>query len=64
MYPTVQQTCNIKSYSRRSESQQVEYQKQEGNNNTDRHRQTLIGEEQKSQAEHQEADKLRPNEEA
>eukprot|EP00972_Heterocapsa_arctica_P078009 11503142-Heterocapsa_arctica.AAC.1 len=64
MHPTVQQTCKTKSYSRRSETQQAEYQKQEGNNNTDGHRQTLIGEEQKKQVEHQEADKLGPKEDA
>eukprot|EP00972_Heterocapsa_arctica_P076399 11270071-Heterocapsa_arctica.AAC.1 len=42
--------------------QQVEHQKQEDNNNTDRHRQTLIGEEQKKQIDYQEADKLGPKE--
>eukprot|EP00972_Heterocapsa_arctica_P102523 15108558-Heterocapsa_arctica.AAC.1 len=64
MHPTVQHTCKTKSYSRRSDVQQVEYQRQEGNNNTDRHRQTLIGEEQTRQVEQQEADKLGPKEDA
>eukprot|EP00972_Heterocapsa_arctica_P060053 8857425-Heterocapsa_arctica.AAC.1 len=49
MRPTVQQTCTTKRYSRRSDLQQIEFQKQEGNNNTDRRRQTLIGEKHKSQ---------------
>eukprot|EP00972_Heterocapsa_arctica_P019719 2908422-Heterocapsa_arctica.AAC.1 len=49
MHPTVQHTCKTKSYSRRSGLQQVDYKQQEGNNNTYRHRQTLIGEEHKSQ---------------
>eukprot|EP00972_Heterocapsa_arctica_P110035 16202048-Heterocapsa_arctica.AAC.1 len=53
MHPTVHQTSKTKSYSRRSDLQQIEYQKQEGNIHTYRHRQTLIGEEQKSQVEHQ-----------
>eukprot|EP00972_Heterocapsa_arctica_P051572 7587182-Heterocapsa_arctica.AAC.1 len=64
MHPTVQQTCKTKSYSRRSDLQLVEYQTQEGNNNTYKHRQTLIGEEQKRQVERQEADKLAPKEDA
>eukprot|EP00972_Heterocapsa_arctica_P019761 2913856-Heterocapsa_arctica.AAC.1 len=29
MHPTIQQTCNTKTYSRRSELQQFEHQKQE-----------------------------------
>eukprot|EP00972_Heterocapsa_arctica_P008851 1298413-Heterocapsa_arctica.AAC.1 len=64
LHPTVQQTCKTKSYSRRSESQQDEYQQQEGNNNTDGHRQTMIGEEQNKQVERQAADKLGPKEDA
>eukprot|EP00972_Heterocapsa_arctica_P006369 934706-Heterocapsa_arctica.AAC.1 len=49
MHPTVHHTCKIKSYSIRNDLQQAEYQKQEGNKHTHRHKQTLIGEEQKSQ---------------
>ena len=49
MHPTIQQTCKTKNYSRRSESQQDEHQQQEANRSTDRHRQTLIGEEQTTQ---------------
>eukprot|EP00972_Heterocapsa_arctica_P095416 14071310-Heterocapsa_arctica.AAC.1 len=64
MHPTIQQTCKTKNYSRRSESQQDEHQTQEGNKNTDRHRQTLIGEEHTKQVEHKEADKLGPEEDA
>eukprot|EP00972_Heterocapsa_arctica_P015429 2273471-Heterocapsa_arctica.AAC.1 len=53
MHPSFQQTCHTKRYSRRSDLQQMEFQTQEGNN-TDRHIQTLIGEEHKSQVEEQE----------
>eukprot|EP00972_Heterocapsa_arctica_P016380 2415465-Heterocapsa_arctica.AAC.1 len=60
----VQHTCKTTSYSRRSDVQQVEYQKQEVNKVTDRHRQTLIGEEQSIQGKQTEADKLGPKEDA
>eukprot|EP00972_Heterocapsa_arctica_P064826 9566885-Heterocapsa_arctica.AAC.1 len=43
---------------RRSDLQQVEYQTQEVSKVTDRHRQTLIGEEQHNQGEQTEADNL------
>eukprot|EP00972_Heterocapsa_arctica_P108466 15973836-Heterocapsa_arctica.AAC.1 len=49
MHPTIQQTCNTNNYSRRSESQQDEHPKQEANRSTDRHRQTMIGEQQTNQ---------------
>eukprot|EP00972_Heterocapsa_arctica_P078820 11623567-Heterocapsa_arctica.AAC.1 len=62
MHPTIQQICKTKTYSRRSELQQVEHHKQEDTNSTDRHRQTMIGEEQTKQTDLQEADKLGPNE--
>eukprot|EP00972_Heterocapsa_arctica_P110108 16212974-Heterocapsa_arctica.AAC.1 len=39
-HPTIQQICKIKTYFRTSELQQVEQQKQEDKNSTDRHRQT------------------------
>eukprot|EP00972_Heterocapsa_arctica_P004875 722127-Heterocapsa_arctica.AAC.1 len=62
MHPTVQQMRKTKTYSRRSELQQVEHQKQEDKNSTDKQRQTLIGEEQKQQTESLEAEKLGPKE--
>eukprot|EP00972_Heterocapsa_arctica_P071222 10520534-Heterocapsa_arctica.AAC.1 len=64
MHPTFQQFCKTKNYSRRSEMQQVEHHKQEDKHNTDRHRQTLIGEEQTKHTDFQEADKLGPKEDA
>eukprot|EP00972_Heterocapsa_arctica_P066107 9752787-Heterocapsa_arctica.AAC.1 len=45
-----------------SDLQQVEHQQQENNNSTERHRQTLIGEEQHKQTDCQEADNLGPKE--
>eukprot|EP00972_Heterocapsa_arctica_P098078 14469926-Heterocapsa_arctica.AAC.1 len=62
MHPTIQQSCKTKTYSRRSEVQQMEHQQHEYNKSTDRHRQTLIGEEQTKQTDNQEADKLGPEE--
>eukprot|EP00972_Heterocapsa_arctica_P091789 13537252-Heterocapsa_arctica.AAC.1 len=64
MHLTIQQTCNIKTYSRRSELQHIEHQQQEDIKSTYRHRQTLIGEEQTKQADNQEKDKLGPEEDA
>eukprot|EP00972_Heterocapsa_arctica_P083252 12266135-Heterocapsa_arctica.AAC.1 len=63
MHPTTQQICKTESYSRRSEMKQVEHKKQEDKKNTDRHRQTLIGEQQ-TKKKCQEADKLGPKEDA
>eukprot|EP00972_Heterocapsa_arctica_P025467 3749876-Heterocapsa_arctica.AAC.1 len=63
-HPTIQHFCKTKNYSRRSESQQDEHQTQQANRSTDRHRQTLIGEEQTTQVEHKETDKLGPKEDA
>eukprot|EP00972_Heterocapsa_arctica_P116205 16451905-Heterocapsa_arctica.AAC.1 len=62
MHPTIQPICKTKTYSRRSELQQVEYQKQEDKKSTERQRQTFIGEEQTKQNESLEADKLGPKE--
>eukprot|EP00972_Heterocapsa_arctica_P043898 6482070-Heterocapsa_arctica.AAC.1 len=59
---TIQQICKTKTYIRRSECQQIEYQKQEDRKITDRHRQTLIGEEQTKHVHYQDSDKLRPEE--
>eukprot|EP00972_Heterocapsa_arctica_P010722 1572744-Heterocapsa_arctica.AAC.1 len=58
-YPTNLQHQN---YTRRSEIQQIVHQKQEDRKSTDRHRQTLIGEEQTKQAHNQYSDKLGPEE--
>eukprot|EP00972_Heterocapsa_arctica_P066061 9745432-Heterocapsa_arctica.AAC.1 len=44
--------------------QQVERQKQENKRNTDRHRQTLIGDKQTKHTDYQEADKQGPTEDA
>eukprot|EP00972_Heterocapsa_arctica_P015746 2320665-Heterocapsa_arctica.AAC.1 len=63
-HPTIQHICNTKTYSRRSEVQQVEHQTQEDNNSTDRHRQTLIVDEQTKHTDFQEADTLGPKEDA
>eukprot|EP00972_Heterocapsa_arctica_P015281 2250548-Heterocapsa_arctica.AAC.1 len=62
MHPTIQQQCKTKTYSRRSEFQQLGHQQHEDNKSTDRHRQTLIGEEQTTQTDNQEADELGPEE--
>eukprot|EP00972_Heterocapsa_arctica_P068493 10119590-Heterocapsa_arctica.AAC.1 len=60
MHPTIQPNCKTKTYSRRNQFQQMEHQTHEDTNSTDRHRQTLIGEEQTKQTDYQEADKLGP----
>eukprot|EP00972_Heterocapsa_arctica_P059198 8730899-Heterocapsa_arctica.AAC.1 len=62
MRPTVQQMCKTKTYFRRSEFQQVEHQQQEDTHSTDRQRQTFIAEEQTTQTESLEANKLGPKE--
>eukprot|EP00972_Heterocapsa_arctica_P098738 14570881-Heterocapsa_arctica.AAC.1 len=64
MQPTIQQICKTKTYSRRSELQHIEHQKQEDIKSTYRHRQTLIGEEQTKQVDNQDTDKLGPEEDA
>eukprot|EP00972_Heterocapsa_arctica_P088660 13072975-Heterocapsa_arctica.AAC.1 len=45
MHPMIQHTCKGKTYTRRSEIQQIEYQKHEDINITSRQRQTRIGDE-------------------
>eukprot|EP00972_Heterocapsa_arctica_P114840 16444643-Heterocapsa_arctica.AAC.1 len=60
MHPTIQQTCKASTYTRRSELQQIEHQKQEDGKSTDGHRQTLFGEEQKTHAHEKEQYKLGP----
>eukprot|EP00972_Heterocapsa_arctica_P013684 2019500-Heterocapsa_arctica.AAC.1 len=62
MHPTIQQTCKARTYTRRSELQHIEHQKQEDITITYRHRQTRIGEEQSKQAHNRVSDKLRPEE--
>eukprot|EP00972_Heterocapsa_arctica_P093120 13735060-Heterocapsa_arctica.AAC.1 len=62
MHPTIQQICKTKTYTRRSELQHIEHQQQEDKTNGDRHRQTLIGEEQTKQTESFEAHRLGPKE--
>eukprot|EP00972_Heterocapsa_arctica_P079439 11708331-Heterocapsa_arctica.AAC.1 len=62
MRATIQQLSKTKTYTRRSECQQVEHQKQEDIHITYRHRQTLIGEKQKKHAHNQDSDKLGPEE--
>eukprot|EP00972_Heterocapsa_arctica_P057660 8505422-Heterocapsa_arctica.AAC.1 len=62
MHPTIQQISKARMYTRRTELQQIEHQKQEDIKSTDRHRQTLNGEEQTKQAHKQYPDKLGPEE--
>eukprot|EP00972_Heterocapsa_arctica_P022731 3346163-Heterocapsa_arctica.AAC.1 len=62
MHPITQQVCKARMYTRRSEIQQIEHEKHEDRNNTGRHRQTLIGEEQTKHSHEQEQDKLGPEE--
>eukprot|EP00972_Heterocapsa_arctica_P020603 3037011-Heterocapsa_arctica.AAC.1 len=63
MRPMIQQTCKARTYTRKSEIQQIEHQKQEDIHITYRHRQTRIGEEQTKQAHNQIPEKLGPEEE-
>eukprot|EP00972_Heterocapsa_arctica_P034070 5015720-Heterocapsa_arctica.AAC.1 len=63
MHPMIQQICKARTYSRRSEIQQNEHQKQEDIHITDRPRQTRIGEDQTKQAHDQSLEKLGPEEE-
>eukprot|EP00972_Heterocapsa_arctica_P101367 14940629-Heterocapsa_arctica.AAC.1 len=60
MHPMIQQICNARTFTRRSEIQQIEHQKHEDINLTYRHRQTRIGEEQTKQAHDQNSEKLGP----
>eukprot|EP00972_Heterocapsa_arctica_P037671 5543893-Heterocapsa_arctica.AAC.1 len=62
MHPTIQQISNTKTYTRRSECQQIEHQKQEDIHITYRHRQTLLGEEHTKHAHDQDSDRLGPEE--
>eukprot|EP00972_Heterocapsa_arctica_P104217 15359243-Heterocapsa_arctica.AAC.1 len=63
MHPMIQQMCKGKTYTRRSEIQQIEYQKHEDRKITYRQRQTRIGDEQTKQAHGQKSVKLGPEEE-
>eukprot|EP00972_Heterocapsa_arctica_P042474 6260306-Heterocapsa_arctica.AAC.1 len=63
MYPMVQQVCKGKTYTRRSETEQIEHKKQAYKKNTDRRRQTRFGEEQTKQTDNQQFEKLGPEEE-
>eukprot|EP00972_Heterocapsa_arctica_P055918 8248051-Heterocapsa_arctica.AAC.1 len=63
MHPLMQQLCKARTYTRRSETQQIEHQKHDDRNITYRHRQTRIGEEQTKQAHNQHSEKLGPEEE-
>eukprot|EP00972_Heterocapsa_arctica_P102096 15044312-Heterocapsa_arctica.AAC.1 len=63
MHPMVQQICKGKIYSRRNDVQQIEHQKHENNNITDKQRQTRFREEQTKQANSIDPEKLGPEEE-
>eukprot|EP00972_Heterocapsa_arctica_P094434 13928047-Heterocapsa_arctica.AAC.1 len=63
LHPKVHLTCKTKTYSRRSDLQQIEHQQQEDTTSTDNHRQTHFGEEKTNHTELSEADKLGPKEE-
>eukprot|EP00972_Heterocapsa_arctica_P008220 1202894-Heterocapsa_arctica.AAC.1 len=62
LHPMIQQTCKIKTYSRKSELQQIEDQNQEDKRSIDKHRQTHFGEEPTTQTDSSEMDKLGPKE--
>eukprot|EP00972_Heterocapsa_arctica_P002908 426826-Heterocapsa_arctica.AAC.1 len=63
MHPMIQQICKGNIHTRRSETQQIEYQKNEDNKIADRQRQTRFGDEQTKQAHCQKSEKLGPEEE-
>eukprot|EP00972_Heterocapsa_arctica_P100009 14747839-Heterocapsa_arctica.AAC.1 len=63
MHPMIQQICKVRTYTRRSELQQIEHQKHEDRTITYRHRQTRFGDEQTKQAHDQNSEKLGPEEE-
>eukprot|EP00972_Heterocapsa_arctica_P019486 2876516-Heterocapsa_arctica.AAC.1 len=63
MHPMILPTCKARTYTRRSDIQQIEPQKHEDINITYRHRKTRIGEEQTKQAHYQNSEKLGPEEE-
>eukprot|EP00972_Heterocapsa_arctica_P086822 12798232-Heterocapsa_arctica.AAC.1 len=63
MHPMVQQICKGNIYIRRNDIQQIEHQKHEDNNITDRQRQTQFGEEQTKQTNSLNPEKLGPEEE-
>eukprot|EP00972_Heterocapsa_arctica_P025437 3745324-Heterocapsa_arctica.AAC.1 len=63
MHPMMQQICKARTYTRRNEIQQIEHQKHEGIQITDRHRQTRIGKEQTKHSHEHNSEKLGPEEE-
>eukprot|EP00972_Heterocapsa_arctica_P022208 3267875-Heterocapsa_arctica.AAC.1 len=63
MHPIVQQVCKGRTFTRRSDIQQIEHQKHEDKKIADRQRQARIGEEQTKQTNNLNSEKLGPEEE-
>eukprot|EP00972_Heterocapsa_arctica_P051090 7511045-Heterocapsa_arctica.AAC.1 len=63
MHPMVQKVCKGRTYTRRSDIQQIEHQKYEDKKITDRQRQARIREEQTKQPHSLNSEKLGPEEE-